>query len=205
MPEPDRDNPKVRQLMAGARRLFLDMPYDGVSTDAIARAAGVSKATLYAHFASKEDLFAALICDECRAIASGLPAIVSEAGDVETVLRRVARQFLAMFATPDALSLHRIMIAEAPRFPELGQIFFRSGPRVLKDRLAAFLERADARGLVAITDPQLAATQFLSLVEGDIPLRALVAVQAVSQAECDALVEGGIRVFLAAYGRNPKT
>jgi len=200
---PDRTNAKVRQVLDAARALFLEQPYDAVSTDAIARRAGISKATLYAHFESKEMLFATLVCDQCRAIEEDIWSAGGPGGDVEAVLRTIARNFMAMFAGPEAISLYRTIVAQVPRRPELGRVFYEAGPKILQARIAQFLERACERGELQVPDPRLAAVQFLQLVAGDIPMTGLLALRPLTPEHVAATIESGIRVFMAAHRPGP--
>lgn len=203
---PDRSNAKVAQLMDAAHRLFLAQPYDAVSTDAIARAAKVSKATLYAHFASKEALFAALVEEQCIGISGDIWTEGRATDDIEAVLKTIARNFVGMFVTGTAMGLYRVIVAEVPRFPELGRIFFEAGPRVLHGRIGAFLREADARGRLAVPDPHLAAVQFLALISCEIPMHEMLGLEPMRAADVQKRVDSGIALFLAAYavpGTNP--
>jgi hypothetical protein len=56
----DEDGAKRRQIIEGARRVFLAQGFDAASMGAIARAAGVSKGTLYVYFENKERLLDAI-------------------------------------------------------------------------------------------------------------------------------------------------
>ena len=62
---------KAESILAAAKRMFLESGFGAVSMDAIAREAGVSKATVYAHFAGKEELFGAVIGRECEHYFAG--------------------------------------------------------------------------------------------------------------------------------------
>lgn len=197
---PDRANPKVRQLLDAAHLLFLDQPYDQVSTDAIAKAAKVSKATLYVYFPSKEALFGALIAEQCGQIAADVWKSTSDGDNVEAVLRKIAHNFVAMFATGEKLELYRIIIAQVPRFPELGRLFYESGPAILHKRIAAFLAAATHRGHLNVPDPQLAAIQFLHLVAGNLPMTGMLGRVALNEPDTRRLVDGGIALFMAGYG-----
>jgi len=191
---------KFLQILDTSRRLFLDQGYDASSMDAIAREAGVSKATLYAHFESKEALFAVLIEEECRAITDRIwPADVDPI-DVEGTLRRVAENIATVFLDQRGLAIHRLIIAEAGKFPEIGRIFWEAGPQTLNHRLGGFLREAAARGLLDVPDPELAAIQFLSLVRGDLPLQSVLSFRSL-QAEASRLVEGAVRLFMAGYAK----
>jgi len=191
---------KHLQILDTSRRLFLDQGYDASSMDAIAREAGVSKATLYAHFDSKEALFAALIKEECRAITDRIWPLDIDPADVEGTLRRVAENITAVFLDQRGLAIHRVIIAEAGKFPELGRIFWEAGPQTLNHRLGGFLGEATARGLLDVADPELAAIQFLSLVRGDLPLLSVLSFDSL-RAEAARLVEGAISLFMAGYAK----
>lgn len=193
-------NPKVEQLLDAARQLFLSQPFDQVSTDSIAKTAKVSKATLYAHFSSKEALFAALVSAQCRNLQHDVWSATGPDDDVEEVLRRIARNFLGMFANSDALALYRTVLAEVPRFPELGRMFYEAGPKVTQARIAEFLEDATRRGNLNVPDANLAALQFLQLVSADLPLTGLLALEPLTEARMEDVCESGIRLFIAGYG-----
>jgi TetR/AcrR family transcriptional repressor of mexJK operon len=196
------ENRKVRLIVEAARKVFLEQGYDASSTDLIARTAGVSKATVYAHFESKEKLLLALVEDEMRTKAPG-DLWRPEPGplDVEATLRRIAKRFTAFFLSGEGFGLHRLMIAQASRFPEVGRFFYAAGPKKVHAQVAAFLSAAVEQDLLTIPNIDLAATQFLSLVRGELPLNWTLSLGAPNKREVDALIEGGVRVFLAAYGR----
>lgn len=197
--ELDRNNPKVRQLMDAAYQLFLSQPYDAVSTDAIAKAAAVSKATLYVYFPSKEALFAALVSDKCRQTEHLIWSSLPPSQDIAEVLLAVARQFIQVFASCDGLAFYRSLIAQIPRFPELGEIFYESGPRIVHEKIEALLRAADARGQLAVPDPALAARQFLQLVSADIQLNGLLGLPPLTEQRISDTIESGVALFVRGY------
>jgi AcrR family transcriptional regulator len=193
-------NRKEQQILGAAGALFMAQGYGATSMDAIARKAGVSKATLYARFRDKEDLFAAIISAACRRHAESLSGPEIEQGDVGAALRRMARDFLMLLLSPQAGAIYRIVIAEGPRFPELGRVFYESGPRRTLDRLASYLRHADAQGLLRIAEPRSAAEQFAGMLKGDLHLRHLLGLaETPKAAELDRLVDGAVGAFLRAY------
>ena len=196
---PDRENPKVRQVLEAAHALFLELPYDAVSTDAIAKAAGISKTTLYVYFPSKEAVFSALVREICQQTAHSIWNSASESDDVEEALRLIARNFMTMFATTDALAFYRTIIAQVPRFPELGRIFYESGPKVILERIELFLHAASARGDLSVPDPALAASQFLQLISVDIPLTGLLGLGVLTPDRVTITIDSGIALFLKGY------
>jgi TetR/AcrR family transcriptional regulator, mexJK operon transcriptional repressor len=198
------ENRKARLIVEAARKVFLEQGYDVSSTDLIARTAGVSKATVYAHFESKQALLLALVEDEMRTKTLG-DLWRPEPGplDVEATLRRIAKRFTAFFLSGEGFGLHRLMIAQASRFPEVGRFFYAAGPRKVHAQVAAFIRAAVEQDLLTVPDIDLAATQFLGLVRGELPLNWSLSLGAPTKREVDALIEGGVRVFLAAY-RGPR-
>lgn len=199
----DHDNPKVRQLLEAAGRLFMELPYEAVSTDAIAREAKVSKATLYAHFSSKENLFATLIGTRCSRIADDVAGSSSDIRDVEQALRQFGCQFVDMLEKVDTMPLYRSVVSQVARFPELGTLFYEAGPRRFERRLADFLAEATRRGLLRVADPGLGAIQFIHLMAGDVPARGLLGIAPNEPEATRQRIEGGIALFMAGYGPAP--
>src|SRR3712207_4210433 len=118
-------SPKPRAILGAAGELFLAQGFAAVSMDAVARQAGVSKATLYAHFPSKDALFAAMVAERCDRMAAEAAALAGHAGDgPEAALRRLCRAVLAFLVAPSTLAIHRIVQAEAGRAPGLAAAFF---------------------------------------------------------------------------------
>src|SRR5436853_5369027 len=88
-PEMGGDSAKRRQILEGARRVFLAQGFDAASMGEIARAAGVSKGTLYVYFENKEELFAAIVREECQAQAEQIFDLDPNDHDVGAVLGRL--------------------------------------------------------------------------------------------------------------------
>jgi TetR/AcrR family transcriptional regulator, mexJK operon transcriptional repressor len=193
----DAGNEKVSRIRAAARTLFLQRGYGETSMDAIARDAGVSKATLYSHFDSKAAMFAALIVLECQHLADAVGARALDEPDIRDALLDVAHDFNNLLCSGDGLTMYRIVVAEVPRFPELGQVFYDSGPTVMIDRIAVILRRAADRGLLEIRDPRIAAVQFISLIRGEQHLTRVLGVTGSSNTA--DYTEASVDLFLAGY------
>jgi TetR/AcrR family transcriptional regulator, mexJK operon transcriptional repressor len=193
-------NAKDRQILAAARKVFMELGYGAASMDAIARQAGASKATLYTHFDGKDALFAALIVMECKHFSEQIGRRAFDGPDIRVALRSLAEDFNNLLCTDESLAMYRIVVAEAPRFPELGRIFYESGPKVMINRVADLLAGAAKRGLLEIRDPRVAAVQFISLVRGDSHLTRILGLKATSKNVAADYIEGGVDLFLAGYG-----
>src|SRR6266705_5071915 len=101
-PQPQEETAKCRQIIDGARAVFLAQGYDGASMGEIARQAGVSKGTLYVYFDSKEELFEAIAHEACAAQAEGVFALDPADHDVEAVLTRLGRGYVRFLCRPGA-------------------------------------------------------------------------------------------------------
>jgi TetR/AcrR family transcriptional regulator, mexJK operon transcriptional repressor len=196
----DAGNEKAGRILAAARTLFLQRGFGETSMDAIARHAAVSKATLYSHFDSKAALFAALMVTECRHLADAIGRRALDEPDIRDALLQVAHDFNNLLCSGDGLTMYRIVVAEAPRFPELGQVFYDSGPTIMIDRIAAILRRAADRGLLEVPDPRIAAVQFISLIRGELHLTRVLGLKRASKNPAD-YIEASVDLFLAGYRR----
>lgn len=198
----DRPKTKTERILDAAREMFLAHGFRATSMDAIAKRAGVSKATIYAHFDGKEALFAALVSAECARLDGEFTASGAAGAPPEQALPRLAREFLTLLVSPWALAIFRVVVAEAPRVPELGMAFYRAGPATMKARLEAYLRQAVARGELDIADPALATTQLIGMVRGELQLRCLLDPSSrPPPAEIERQAKAAVDVFLRAYGR----
>lgn len=157
---------KREQILEGAEAVFLEHGYEGASMSQIARKAGVSKGTLYNHFVSKDDLFHALITRLCSGkIASMFQVFEKEEAECLPGLIQVAEALIKILVSPPALNMHRIIIAEAPKFPELANAFWQAGPDTLRRHLSKWLTQWHDAGVLHIADPVFATDQFLALCQ----------------------------------------
>jgi AcrR family transcriptional regulator len=196
---------KAESILAAAKRTFLQGGFEAVSMDTIAREAGVSKATVYAHFAGKEELFGAVIGRECEHYLAGFSAGELDAGDVRASLTTLGRRFLNLLLSPDAIALHRIILGEVSRFPALGEVFWHAGPERNLAQIEQFLRAAAAAGSLQIPDTRLAAEQFVGLVRGETQLRHLLRLDpGAGRPRTRANVRAAVDTFLRAFaGPNP--
>src|SRR5580658_8684526 len=155
------ESAKRRQIIDGARAVFLAKGFDAASMNDIARAAGVSKGTLYVYFANKEELFAAIVAEECDAQAEGIFDLDPDDHDVEAVLTRLGIAYVKFLCRPEKASAIRTVIAIADRMPEIGRKFYESGPERGMAQLAAYLAAQVEGGVLAVEDCEIAAAQFM--------------------------------------------
>jgi AcrR family transcriptional regulator len=155
-----RDSAKRRQIVEGARRMFLAQGFDAASMSEIAREAGVSKGTLYVYFKSKEELFEAIVEAQCREQGEQIFTF-DGAADIETELTRLGQQFSRFMSRPGGVSELRTIIAIAERMPEVGAKFYQAGPARGMAALKQYLEGKVAAGVLEPHDCEVAAAQFI--------------------------------------------
>jgi TetR/AcrR family transcriptional regulator, mexJK operon transcriptional repressor len=192
---------KRQQILTGARHVFSELGFERASVDLIAARAGVSKATIYNHFADKKALFVAGFLEESNELREGLiAALATPGGEVEGELQRIGERFLRMLLSPHGLALHRIISSESARFPDLGRALFEAGQRCMHERMKTFFQHWADSGALRIDDPSRAAIHFVNLCKGDLHTRAQLGVD-VNPGD-DAIREtvwSAVEVFLRAY------
>ena len=153
-----RARAKRDQILGAARRLFLERGFERTSMEAIRAEAGVSKPTLYSYYPGKEALFDAVL----RGLMEGPQDWLPEASelslesreDLRRALSGIAARAIENFMHPEYLALARVVIAETPRFPQLGDLF-RSVTMERNSRaMSSLVERASRRGLVDVPDTE---------------------------------------------------
>jgi len=195
----DEDSSKRRQILDGARKLFLDLGFDGASMGEIARAAGVSKGTLYVYFADKSRLFEAIV--EQESLEQGKVAFnFDPARDVTTTLMDFGQAYIQLLCRPGGGSATRTVMAIAERMPEVGRRFYENVVALTIRRLADYLEAHVAAGDLAIEDCELAATQFMQMCQASLFMPFLFQAAPAPSAERIAqVVQSATRMFLAGY------
>ena len=197
---------KHRAILDAATEVFLKSGYLGANMDEIAALSGVSKQTVYKHFTSKEALFIEIVTsmtDDAGDIVRNEVAELDDGGDVAEYLVDYAYRQLTVVLEPRIMQLRRLVIGEVSRFPELAKVLYERGPRRAMAALTTAFERLNDRGLVAIDDPSVAASQFNWLIMSEPLNRAMLLGDAAipKPAELRRHAAEGVRVFLAAYGR----
>lgn len=196
-----RQGRKFAQVLEGAREVFLASGFEGASVDEIARVAGVSKATLYSYFPDKRLLFLEVIRMECARQTDEAVTLIDLTAPVQDVLWAGGRHIIGFLTSEFGRGVHRMCVAEAERFPDLGRQFYESGPQTGRARIVDYLRDACARGELRIDDHELAADQFMQLCRAHIFDRVIGGVQTeFSQAEVNRVIGGAVEMFLARYG-----
>ena len=195
----DEDSSKRRQILDGARKVFMDLGFDGASMGEIARSAGVSKGTLYVYFADKNRLFEAIVEEEV--LEQGKAAFnFDPARDVTTTLLDFGQAYIQLLCRPRGGSALRTVMAIAERMPEVGRRYYERVLEKTIGRLAEYLEVHVAFGALAIDDCQLAASQFMLMCQASLFLPFIFQAAPPPSAErIKVVIDSATRMFLAAY------
>jgi AcrR family transcriptional regulator len=197
------ESSKRRQILDGARNVFMDLGFDGASMSEIARAAGVSKGTLYVYFADKNRLFEAMVEDEAFAKAKTGYNLDPER-EVETTLREFGRNYIGSICRPGGGSSIRTVMAIAERMPEVGRRFYENVLAKTIDSLAEYLQAHVRPNDLAIDDCQLAAAQFLQMCQATLFLPFVFQAEPAPSADRIAhVVDSATRLFLQTYRAKP--
>ncbi|WP_247658581.1 TetR/AcrR family transcriptional regulator [Aquabacter sp. L1I39] len=204
-PAAGQDPEKRRQILNGARQVFFERGFDAASMGDIARAAGVSKGTLYVYFEDKVDLFASLVSHECDETAERTFQLEASGLDLTTALTRLGTSYLEMMVLPCNVAILRTVIAIAGKFPEIGRRFLEAGPKSGTRRVAAFLKTKVEQGLLEIDDLETAASQFLLLCKDGVMTPILLggSEETPPPEQIEASARRAATFFLRAYGVRP--
>jgi TetR/AcrR family transcriptional regulator, mexJK operon transcriptional repressor len=192
---PVREDRKEEQILDASRDLFLELGYADTSMDLVAQRARVSKTTLYTRFPSKEALFAATIKAECQRRMPMDPAELAEL-PIDEALRRIARRFIDLVSSPAAVRVEQIVTAEAGRFPEAVETFLREGPYRVRGIVTRFFADAVERGVLAVDDPEFAASQFLMSLKGAPHCELVLGLTLDTVPDSETFIEKAVALFL---------
>jgi TetR/AcrR family transcriptional repressor of mexJK operon len=192
-----RSKAKRAAILDAARACFCEFGYADTSMDRVAAGAGVSKATIYAHFTGKDQLFSAVIqrrCERSEAFQS-----LAGQGDARTVLTGVAQRLMGLLLSPEALAMYRLVVAESLRQPDLARAFYESGPAVGKAQIAGIMADLARKGELVLDDPWVAADQFIGVLRTDLFMRTLLGLPLREGQTLDSVIAAAVEVILRGF------
>lgn len=191
---------KIVQILAGAQSVFLEKGFAGASVDGIARTAGVSKPTIYSHFADKKELFVAVIHDEFSRQGSLIWGMERTEDDPGNQLELLGGEFLRAILNPKLQSLFRLVLAELDRFPEIGAVFYNATIARGIATLTGLLQEYEREGYLSVPDPQLASHRFLEMCRAGIFYPNILRIRkTLTEAERKAHVHSAVNAFMKIY------
>ena len=197
-------NDRAARVLKAAGEIFLSRGFAGTSLETIVAKSGGSLRDLYQTFGNKEALFMRVMRDSCEDVLAPLRDLTLDEGHrqlpLAEMLLEIGRSILRVLLSPRALSLHRLVVSESPRFPTLGKLFFQMGPSDANGTIAAFLESLAAAEHLFIPNPRAASSIFIHSLISDLHLRALTGGK-VTKPEVEDRVQEAVRIFLNGVRR----
>ena len=184
-------------IVQAARGLFLERGFGAVSMDNLAEAAGVARRTLYNQFASKEEIFREMLGLLSAQLEDALPPGIETEGDVEAVLRLIARRILDLHRQPDYLGFFRMVVADSRHFPWIAEAF-AAVMNARMERLARYLAHLTALGVLDCDDPMLVAHQFTGLLNEFVLWPWLMGRDSLP-ASAEQIIDEAVGMFLQRY------
>lgn len=196
----------TRAVLDAAERLFLKSGFDAVNLEQVGRAAGVSRQTVYNLFGSKEAVFHEVVKRHWDAVrsetASAFAAMETVATSPAECLRNFARALLRFVEQTDQVAFTRLVIAESRQRPWIADEFYRCGKEPILKGFAAALAAMTGKGMISCAHPELAAHQFMGLVQEFVIWPRVMAIGKglADLPASEIVIEEAIAMFLSRYG-----
>lgn len=187
-------------IVAAAGRLFLERGFGSVSMDELAEAAGVARRTLYNQFPGKEEIFREMLVRVSGQLEGAFPPGIETRGDVQDVLRLIARAILGLHQQPGYLGFLRMLVADSRQFPWIAEEF-AAVMEPQTERLVRYLAHLSSLGILDCRNPVLAAHQFMGALN-EFSLWPWMLGREGLDVPAEDLVEETIRMFLGHYRRS---
>lgn len=196
-----RDPERMRRVIEVAEQLFLEQGFERTSVEAVAKASGVSKVTIYAYFPTKKALFEATIGKRIDAAFDFQGDVELPPADPRRALTLIGRHFLGLIRADEVIRKQRVLFAEADVHQDACGAFFQQGPLNIVARVRDFLDSAVAVGSLVPHDTGAGADQFLSLFLGSAHIQAMLGLGKPTPEEDERLLARNVEMFMKAYGR----
>jgi TetR/AcrR family transcriptional regulator, mexJK operon transcriptional repressor len=187
-------------LLMAATRIFLENGWDGASVDEISRQSGVAKRFIYARYPDKAALFVAALQRYLDEQIEVLHNTETPPANVEEGLYGLGERLLDIALRPETLAFHRLLIAEAPKFPLLAKLFVERNRRRVIGEITSVLAGYASRGLIQTCDLEMAAEQFFILVIG-IPQRLALLIGRDETESGEPWLKAAVHLFLDGCGK----
>ena len=188
-------------ILEVATRYFLEHGYAGTTMSGIAASLGGSKGTLWSYYASKELLFGDVLDRATREFREQLGLVLNRDEPLQAALLQVCFRFLQRITNSDSVALHRLVVGEAGRFPEMGRIFYERVLQRVHQPLSRFIAAAMERGDLRADDPEEAANVLTALCMANCHQKLVTGViDRVGEDEARKVAYGAVEKFLRLFG-----
>jgi len=198
-----KPTPKMLLVLNAAQSSFLQKGFEGTNMDDIARDAGVARRSIYYNFASKEELFKAVVENVWNQLASfGTISPQRSSENPVKALTAIGLSIAHFWAPPLTQSFLRLIIREGERFPQLAQDFYRQSKALAIEQIDDYFSQLEASGVMHFTDKDIATRQFVGLITEPLLWLRLIGVGGEpDSARCQLVVDEAVKTFCARYMR----
>ncbi|MGO9444299.1 MAG: TetR/AcrR family transcriptional regulator [Thiobacillaceae bacterium] len=187
----------ANRIVNAATELFFTLGYGATTIEAVAQRARISKRTFYHRFENKSALFSAVVHRTIDRLRPPVDVPLLQGANLPDILRGLAGIILRAALSPQAIALHRLIVAESSRFPSLAAVVTNQGASEEAIRLVADVLKGEAReGNLALDNTTFAAQQFLHMVIAVPQLRAIGLGVPMTPAEVEAWTCDVVNLFL---------
>lgn len=191
---------KRQAILDTAYGLFRAQGFGATSISEITAQVGGSKATIYSHFPSKEELFIECMMAAVEEYITGAVAQIDASGtDPGAALREFGANILKFGSSPEMVAVRRLIIAEASR-SGIGKLFFAK-IIALRTHVAELLSKFMTTGALRPGDANFAAIQLRALLEAEVlePMLLHVREDPLDVEEIERAADRAVGTFLRAY------
>lgn len=193
---------KKAAILSAAVELFTSHGFDGVTMDAVAKRANVSKATVYNHYGNKDQLFQITICESCELYLNAAFFQKLTGDNPYEELQEIGIAFGQLIYSPEAVALNRIVTSESVREPKISKLFYESAPEQVFAQLEHYLSMLEAKQQLSFPNIHRAADIFFSLFRGERYTRlTLNLIAAPTDQDIRALAKDNARLFIRLFAR----
>jgi len=199
-----KSDAKRQAIIDVAAQTFRELGFERTSMSEICARVGGSKATLYNHFPSKEELFLQVMFQETEDEFEAIHACLDLTSDsVAEILIEFGRRLLRLIYSPEVLPVRRLVVAESGR-SGLGALVYEKGPKRNHAMLSEYLRVAMSQGKLRVAEAGVAAWHLIALLQAELHERFLLCTEEVlREDDIQAYTQRAIEVFMLAYGPRP--
>jgi len=191
---------KDRDILAAGRALLFESGPQAVTMEAVARKAGVAKPTLYRRYANRDELLAAVAMNESESMAGRFRVAPGGGDDLRNALVDFGCRLTRFLLSSDHIRFIHALGASTGMPQATRESIFRHGPLATRDRLAEWLDKANAAGLLRCSNPACSAEKFLGMLMGLDLVRTLYHVHPPREVEVlSTHVQGTVDDFLTLH------
>lgn len=196
-----RSNERIQRVLDAAVAQFLQTGFDRTSMDSVAQEAGVSKATLYSYYPSKDELFAAVVATLSDRVAAMAVNHDLDPSDPKDALIRLGTQFLLLMRDEQVVAQQRVLFNLAGTQEKVCRAFYDHGPARIIQGIAKYLEAAHQAQSLHVDQPLVAADQFLSMLLGAANFRVMLGLGRADAVQEQTHINACVETFLRAFAK----